>query len=126
MAYDVVLADRLRDILAGEPDLAEKKMFGGLAFLVAGHMTVAASGRSGMMVRVDPSQTGTLLADPAPVRSRCVDESWPVGCTWTSTPASPTTSWGVGSITGSATSGRYPRNDHGVGRRVHNQLQLRC
>jgi hypothetical protein len=64
MAYDVVLADRLRDILAGEPDLAEKKMFGGLAFLVAGHMTVAASGRSGMMVRVDPSQTGTLLADP--------------------------------------------------------------
>lgn len=44
MAYDVELADRLREVLAGEPEVTEKRMFGGLAFLVAGHLTVSASG----------------------------------------------------------------------------------
>ena len=58
MAYDEELAARIRDLVAGEPDLTEKKMFGGLAFLIGGNMAVAASGQGGALVRVDPgSQT---------------------------------------------------------------------
>ena len=62
MAYDQELADRIRELVANEPGLAEKKMFGGLAFLIGGNMAVAASGQGGMMVRVDPDESETLLA----------------------------------------------------------------
>ena len=62
VAYDVELADRIRDLLDGEPDVTEKKMFGGLAFLIAGNMAVAASGQGGMLVRVDPAQSDNLVA----------------------------------------------------------------
>jgi len=61
MAYDHDLADRIREQIGGDPALTERKMFGGLAFLVGGHMAVAASGTGGMMVRVDPVQTERLL-----------------------------------------------------------------
>ena len=60
MAYDQELADRIRRLTASAPDLTEKKMFGGLAFLVAGHMAVAASGQGGILVRVDPAQSDRL------------------------------------------------------------------
>ena len=53
MAYDEELADRIRDLVAGEAGLTEKKMFGGLAFLIGGDMAVAASGQGGLMVRVE-------------------------------------------------------------------------
>ena len=62
MAYDEKLADRIRELVAGESGLTEKKMFGGLAFLIAGNMAVAASGQGGVLVRVDPAQSDTLLA----------------------------------------------------------------
>jgi TfoX/Sxy family transcriptional regulator of competence genes len=62
MAYDEELADRIRELVAGESDLAEQKMFGGLAFLIAGNMAVAASGQGGALVRVDPAQSDTLVA----------------------------------------------------------------
>jgi TfoX/Sxy family transcriptional regulator of competence genes len=62
VAYDEVLADRIRELLAGESDLTEKKMFGGLAFLIGGNMAVAASGQGGVLVRVDPAQSDTLVA----------------------------------------------------------------
>lgn len=62
MAYDEKLADRIRDALGPElPHTIEKKMFGGLAFLVGGNMAVAASGKGGLMVRVDPDTSGALL-----------------------------------------------------------------
>ena len=61
MAYDEDLANRLRELLAGEEAVAEKKMFGGLAFLVHGHMTVSASGQGGLLVRVDPAETDAAL-----------------------------------------------------------------
>lgn len=64
VAYDVDLADRLREALAGVPGVVEKKMFGGLAFMVAGYMAVAASGRRGLLVRVDPGQVDSLTSDP--------------------------------------------------------------
>jgi TfoX/Sxy family transcriptional regulator of competence genes len=63
VAYDVELAERLRPLLAGV-GVAEKRMFGGLAFLVGGHMAVAASGQGGLLVRVDPAETAQLLAEP--------------------------------------------------------------
>jgi TfoX/Sxy family transcriptional regulator of competence genes len=62
MAYDEVLADRIRELLAGESDLTEKKMFGGLGFMIAGNMAVAASGQGGILVRVDPEQSDELVA----------------------------------------------------------------
>lgn len=63
MAYDEDLANRIRELIAAEDDVAEKKMFGGLAFLIGGNMAVA-SGQGGLMVRVDPDQTETLVAKP--------------------------------------------------------------
>jgi TfoX/Sxy family transcriptional regulator of competence genes len=63
MAYDEALAARIREHTAGVP-VMEKKMFGGLAFLLGGHMAVAASGQGGLLVRVEPDQTETLLAEP--------------------------------------------------------------
>lgn len=70
MAYDEGLAGRLRDLLDQEPavdghEVSEKKMFGGLAFLVGGNMAVAASGQGGILVRVDPAEGEELLATTA-------------------------------------------------------------
>ena len=72
MVYDEELADRIRELLGGEADLTEKKMFGGLAFLVRGHMAVAASGQGGVLVRVDPAQSESLVAttDARPMEMR--------------------------------------------------------
>jgi TfoX/Sxy family transcriptional regulator of competence genes len=65
MAYDERLAERIRDLLAERPDVTEQRMFGGLAFLVAGNMAVAASGQGGLMVRVDPEEGPRLVAETA-------------------------------------------------------------
>ena len=54
MGYDPELADRVRAALSAEPDVGEKRMFGGLAFLVGGRMVVATSGHGGLLLRVDP------------------------------------------------------------------------
>ena len=62
MAYDEALAGRIRELLASESDVTEKKMFGGLAFLIKGNMAVAASGQGGVLVRVDPAQSDALVA----------------------------------------------------------------
>ena len=64
MAYDEDLANRIRELVADQPGLTEKKMFGGLAFLIGGNLSVSASGRGGLLLRVDPEQTPTLLAKP--------------------------------------------------------------
>ncbi len=61
MAYDEELANRLREIVQDEPGVREMRMFGGLAFLVGGHMAVAASGKGGLMLRVDPSLADSLV-----------------------------------------------------------------
>ncbi|WP_182376629.1 TfoX/Sxy family protein [Nocardioides sp. WS12] len=73
MAYDEGLAGRLRELLDDDPALAgheltEKKMFGGLGFLIGGNMAVAANSKGGLMVRVDPAQTEQLIADTAATR----------------------------------------------------------
>ena len=74
MAYDEKLAARIRELVGDEPDLTEKKMFGGLAFLIGGNMAVSASGRGGLMVRVDPEESDDLVtttpARPMEMRGR--------------------------------------------------------
>ena len=64
MAYDEDLANRLRELVSSEDGVTEKKMFGGLAFLINGNMAVAASGQGGLLLRCDPAETDTLVAKP--------------------------------------------------------------
>jgi len=61
MAYDADLADRIRELLGPLRGIDEKRMFGGLAFLINGNMSVAVSGQGGLMVRVSPNDTEKLL-----------------------------------------------------------------
>ena len=63
MAYDTVLADRIRELLSTEPGIDEKPMFGGLAFLVEGNMAVAASSKGGLLLRVDPDDLESFLVE---------------------------------------------------------------
>jgi TfoX/Sxy family transcriptional regulator of competence genes len=67
MAYDEELAERIRGLLPGIP-VTEQKMFGGLAFLVGGHMAVAASGKGGLMLRCDPADSERLVGEPGASR----------------------------------------------------------
>lgn len=61
MAYDEELANRIREVVQGEAGLSEKRMFGGLAFLVNGNMAVSASGEGGLLLRIDPGQADSLV-----------------------------------------------------------------
>jgi TfoX/Sxy family transcriptional regulator of competence genes len=63
VAYDEELAGRIREHLGDDAGVAERKMFGGLAFLVGGNMAVAASGQGGLLVRVDPAESDQLVAE---------------------------------------------------------------
>jgi TfoX/Sxy family transcriptional regulator of competence genes len=79
VAYDEELADRIRELVAAEPGLTEKRMFGGLAFLIGGNMAVSASSQGGLLLRVDPDQTDELLdeahAEPFVMRGRAT-QGW--------------------------------------------------
>ena len=68
MAYDEDLADRIRSAIDEPAGVTERAMFGGLAFLVDGHLAVSASGRGGLLLRVDPDQTGSLVAEDGVTR----------------------------------------------------------
>jgi TfoX N-terminal domain len=65
MGYDTELADRIRMLIGAEPGLSEKKIFGGLAFLVSGNMAISASGQGGALVRVDPADSSVLAETTA-------------------------------------------------------------
>jgi hypothetical protein len=67
MAYDEELAERIRGVLPAVP-VTEQKMFGGIAFLVGGHMAVAASGQGGLMLRCDPADSERLVGEPGASR----------------------------------------------------------
>jgi TfoX/Sxy family transcriptional regulator of competence genes len=77
VAYDEDLANRIRELVGSEKGLTEKRMFGGLAFLINGNMSVSASGQGGLLLRVDPDQTEALLrekhARPFEMRGRAMD-----------------------------------------------------
>jgi TfoX/Sxy family transcriptional regulator of competence genes len=74
MAYDEELADRIRALLGDRAGLTEKKMFGGLGFMIRGNMAIAASGQGGILVRVDPDESDELVAataaEPMEMRGR--------------------------------------------------------
>jgi hypothetical protein len=74
MGYDHELADRIRELVAGAEGVVEQRMFGGLAFLINGNMSVAASGQGGLLVRVNPDETDSLvdgeLVTPMVMRGR--------------------------------------------------------
>jgi TfoX/Sxy family transcriptional regulator of competence genes len=69
MAFDQELADRIRLLAAADgAAVSEKRMFGGLAFLVGGNLAIAASGQGGVLVRVDPAESPELVrSTPATV-----------------------------------------------------------
>jgi TfoX N-terminal domain len=77
VAYDEHLANRIRELLADEDGVTEKKMFGGLAFLIGGNMSVSASGQGGLLLRCGPAETEALLrkphAAPFEMRGRAMD-----------------------------------------------------
>jgi TfoX/Sxy family transcriptional regulator of competence genes len=79
VAYDEELAQRIRALVGGGPDVTEKKMFGGLAFLVGGNMAIGASGQGGILVRVDPAESDELVAtssaEPMEMRGRTM-QGW--------------------------------------------------
>ncbi len=64
MSFDEHLAARVRDIVRAEAGVTEKRMFGGLAFLIDGNMAVSASGQGGLLLRVDPAETRALTSRP--------------------------------------------------------------
>jgi TfoX/Sxy family transcriptional regulator of competence genes len=64
MAYDEELANRIRELVLGEDGVTEKRMFGGLAFLINGNMSVSASGKGGLLLHVDADQTEELARKP--------------------------------------------------------------
>jgi hypothetical protein len=64
MAYDEKTAERVRKVLSGRSDLVEKKLMGGLCFMVAGGMCCAVSGRGGLLVRVGPQVREWILGEP--------------------------------------------------------------
>jgi TfoX/Sxy family transcriptional regulator of competence genes len=64
VAYDEDLANRIRELIGREDGLTEQRMFGGLAFLINGNMSIAASGQGGLMLRVEPQETAALLRKP--------------------------------------------------------------
>ena len=82
MAYDEALAARIRGLLSREDGLEEKKMFGGLAFLLNGNMAVAASGQGGLLVRVDPAESASSSRRRRPRRWSCAAGRWPAGYGW--------------------------------------------
>lgn len=64
MVYDVELAGRVRAVVRDEPGLTEKRMFGGLAFLIEGNMAVSASSQGGLLLRIDPAMAESLVGEP--------------------------------------------------------------
>ena len=70
MAYDIELADRIRAVVRDEPGVTERRMFGGLAFLVRGNLAVSASSQGGLLLRVDPAEAASLVSEPQVGRFR--------------------------------------------------------
>ena len=79
VAYDEDLASRIRELVSSEQGVSEQRMFGGLAFLLNGNMSVSASGQGGLLLRIDPAETDELLqrphASPFQMRGR-VMQGW--------------------------------------------------
>ena len=111
MAYDEDLADRIRVSIQDVPGVSEKTMFGGLAFLVGGHMAVAASSKGGLMVRCDPRRPPRCTSDRVPARSRCGARRSTGGCASMPLRSPATRTWRAGWRSAPATRRRCPRSE---------------
>ena len=80
MAYDEDLADRIGELVAAERAVDQKKMFGGLAFLLEGNLVIAASGQGGILVRVGPAECDKLIKAPGASVAIMRGRACPVGC----------------------------------------------
>jgi hypothetical protein len=130
MAPDRDLPERIRELIGGTRGLTERRMFGGIAFLLDGNRAVTASGRGGLMVRVDPAESAALQArtnavpmvmkgkpmrgwlhvDTADVRTKRQLEPWVRrGMTYAAGLPPKGTSRGPRSTTGPRTSWSWPR-----------------
>ncbi len=68
MAYDEDLADRIRAEMQNQDGVTERRMFGGLAFMINGNMAVGASGQGGLLLRVDPGETDSVVREDGVAR----------------------------------------------------------
>ena len=121
MAYDLELADRIREQLASTKGVTEKAMFGGLAFLVNGNMAVSASGRGGLLLRCDPDRTAKLVNGTTVDRGVRLEPPllsaagrWTAGYASTRPRSGPNRNWRSGSELASTTPNRFPRSDHAL------------
>ena len=80
MAYDEDLANWIRSVIQDRDGVAEKQMFGGLAFLVNGNLAVSASGQGGLLLRVDPAETSSVVRRQGVTVRRCAGARWRAGC----------------------------------------------
>ena len=64
MAYDEELADRMRELIGESHEVTERRMFGGLAFMIEGRMAIAARNGGGILIPVDPEQAEHLIEEP--------------------------------------------------------------
>jgi len=64
MTYDTMAADGIRVLLSDQHDVVERRMMGGLVFMVNGHMCITASGRGGILVRVGPAAQARVTKEP--------------------------------------------------------------
>jgi hypothetical protein len=110
MAYDEALANRVRELIGAERDLSEQAMFGGLAFLIGGNMSVAASGQGGLMVRVDSEETDALLTKPHTRSFEMRGRQMRAGCESTPRACGPSASSSPGSGLASPTPVRSRRS----------------
>ncbi len=92
MAYDRELTGRILQLIGSDPELTEKKMFGGLAFLIRGNMAIAASSEGGAMVRVDPAQSDAPIATTKATLVNMRGRGMPRWCGSIPTICAPTTS----------------------------------
>jgi hypothetical protein len=118
MAYDEDLAHRVRELIAEGCDATERRMFGGLAFLVDGNMSVAASGQGGLMVRVDPDDTEVLSPGRMLGHSRCVAARCGAGCESSQKACEPRASSNPGSSAASPTRAPFLPSAEPPARRV--------
>jgi TfoX/Sxy family transcriptional regulator of competence genes len=63
MAYDEQLAERVRELISARPGVVERKMFGGLGWMVGGNMAVGVMSTGGLIVRIEPEEAESALRD---------------------------------------------------------------
>ena len=64
MAYDEEMAERVREQITARPGVVERKMFGGLGWMIGGNMAVGVMSDNQLIVRIEPEETAAALREP--------------------------------------------------------------